>query len=75
MIKEGTATINGHELDIRRAQNKNQNGGGKLFLCNICRAFSAKVQSLPFFVSLLSYQSVFLCSEVVFKLSRIKKSI
>jgi len=29
LIKEGTATINGHELDIRRAQNKNQNGGGR----------------------------------------------
>jgi squid-like protein len=29
LIKEGTATINGHELDIRRAQNKNQGGGGR----------------------------------------------
>jgi len=27
LIKEGTATINGHELDVRRAQQKNQGGG------------------------------------------------
>jgi len=28
LIKEGTATVNGHELDVRRAQQKNQGGGG-----------------------------------------------